>query len=435
VTATQPDAPPEARKRRGRPPLPPSPREVPLPGTFGDWYDLAAANLGVAERRDSSGWRIVAGLVMLAGTMIGASATAESVAVLLGYGFDGEQADVGLLVVGGFILVATLSWWFWYRRDWRRARLLRRAWSRSLRTPDVLSLPVREPRTSDRFDPESMHAFRARRHERLEPHAGVRPVDGFSGLLDFLRAVAYPTVLGSGLVMVAAVVDGEDLRRSATGLGAALPVLFVGFFATVRAWRRVAESQALNGLGNDDGARWTGWRVLHGQEEAAAPRPWWRRLNLVFLPVAVGGLVVVLTRVASGPTAGVDGVAIGVGIVVVPILLVYGGFVVRVLAGRVRARGTGVAVRVLRDDVPPQGPVVVSPGPAVLDLGGDGPALRSADGTATALDGAALVSGAPLMLAGRRHWLVLADGSQAPLVCADVRRLHRLAAGAGLRVL
>lgn len=52
-----------------------------------------------------------------------------------------------------------------------------------------------------------------------------------------------------------------------------------------------------------------------------------------------------------------------------------------------------------------------------------------------AVDGAALVSGSPHMLAARRHWLMLADGSQVPLACADVRRLQRLAGSAGLRVL
>ena len=149
--------------------------------------------------------------------------------------------------------------------------------------------------------------------------------------------------------------------------------------------------------------------------------------------MAIAGLLLVLARLRWG-AVGVDGLSIGVGIVVVPILLVYGSFAVRRLAGRVRARGADVAVRVVPDDVPPLGPVVVSPGPAVLALGA-APALRPADGAAVALDGAALVSGAPHMLAARRHWLVLADGSQVPLVSADVRRLRRLAESAGLRVL
>ncbi len=53
-----------------------------MPGTFGDWYDLAATNLGVAERRDSSGWRMLAGLGMLTGTVLGLVMAAEQVTVL-----------------------------------------------------------------------------------------------------------------------------------------------------------------------------------------------------------------------------------------------------------------------------------------------------------------------------------------------------------------
>ncbi|MEN5074117.1 hypothetical protein ABE437_09900 [Isoptericola cucumis] len=434
MTVQEAEAASQRRRARGRTPLPPAPRDVPLTATFGDWYDLAASNLGAAQRRDSGGKRMLAGLVLLLGCLLGLGLATGPVLVLLGNGPDGEEADVASIVVGLLVLLGTLAWWFRYRRDWGRARRLRQAWALALRSPAVLALPSRAHAAGSGVDPERMHHFRARERVELEPYPGVKPVDGFSGLLDALRAILYPLVLAVGLLLVVVALDRDDLVEGAVALAPGLVLLVVGLLASVRAWRRLADGWVVVGLENDDRARWTGWRVLHGHEEPAATRPWWRRLNLVFLPVAVGGLVVVLARVASGPTTGVDGVAIGIGIVVVPILLVYGSFVVRMLAGRVRARGVEVAVRVLADDVPPLGPVVVSAGPAVLALG-DTPALRPADGTAIALDGAALVSGVPHMLAARRHWLMLADGSQVPLVCADVRRLQRQAGSAGLRVL
>ncbi|MGF0114920.1 hypothetical protein ACQFYA_01165 [Promicromonospora sp. Marseille-Q5078] len=442
MTATQPDAPATARKRRGRVALPPSPHEVPLPATFGEWYDLAAANLGVAQRRDGGGRRMLAGLLLVLGCLAGAALATRPVLVLLGRGADGERADVASLVVGAVILLVTLAWWFRYRRDWGRARRLRQAWALALRRPEVLALPAR-PRPASgvdagqvdagQVDAERMHDFRAREHG-LEGYPGVKPVDGATGLLDALRAILYPIVTAVGLLLVTVGLDQEPLSDGATALAPGVVVLVVGLTASVRAWWRLADGWAVVGLENDDRARWTGWRVLHGLQEPAAQRPWWRRLNLVFLPVAAGGLVVVLARLTSGPTTGVDGVSIGVAIVVVPILVVYAGFGVRVLAGRARARGTGVAVRVLRDDVPPQGPVVVPPGPAVL-APGEAPELRPAGGPAVALGGGALISGAPHALATRRHWLVLADGSQVSLVCADVRRVRGVAASMGLRVL
>ncbi|CAM3434828.1 hypothetical protein [Isoptericola cucumis] len=434
MTVRDAEAPPQRRRGSGRVPLPPAPRDVPLPATFGDWYDVAASNLGAVQRRDSGGRRMLAGLVLVLGCLLGLGLATEPVLVLLGNGPDGAQADVASVVVGGLVLLGTLAWWTRYRRDWGRARRLRQGWALALRDPEVLALPTRTQATGPGVDPERMHDFRARELAELEPYPGVKPVDGFSGLLDALRAILYPLVLAVGLLLVVVGSDQDDLVDGATALSPGVVLLVVGLLASVRAWRRLADGWVVAGLEHDDRARWTGWRVLTGHEEAAAPRPWWRRLNLVFLPVAVGGLVVVVARSASGPTAGVDGVAIGVGIVVVPILLVYGSFVVRMMAGRVRARGVEVSVRVLADDVPPLGPEVVVPGPAVLDLG-DAPTLRPADGAAVALDGAALVSGVPHMLASRRHWLMLADGSQVPLVCADVRRLQRLAGSAGLRVL
>jgi len=440
VTVQEAEAP--AQRRRGREPLPPFPREVPLPATFGDWYDVAAANLGAAQRRDGGGRRMLAGLLLLLGCLAGAGLAARPVLVLLGRGADGERADVASLVVGAVLVLGTLAWWFRYRRDWGRARRLRQAWSLALRRPEVLALPARERPASGVaagrvdavvVDPEQMHDYRAREHG-LEGYPGVKPVDGSTGLLDALRAILYPIVAAVGLLLVVVGLDQRPLSDGATALAPGLVLLVVGLAASVRAWWRLADGWAVVGLEHDDRARWSGWRVLHGFQEPVGQRPWWRRLNFVFLPVAAGGLVVVGTRLASGTGAGVDGVSVGVAIVVVPILVVYGSFVVRVLAGRARARGAAVAVRVLADDVPPQGPVAVPAGPAVLALGEE-PELRPAHGPAVALAGAALISGAPHTVAARRHWLVLADGSQVPLACPDVRRLRRMAADAGLRVL
>ncbi|WP_166844465.1 hypothetical protein [Isoptericola sp. BMS4] len=409
------------------------PDDVPLPATFGDWHDLAAVNLGIAERRDSSVRRMFAGLMMLAGAVVGLSLMSEPASVLLGGGRSGERADVAGIVVGAVVLLGTLSWWFWYRRDWTHVRRLRHAWSRALRRPAVLVLPDRGTPSPSGVDPERQSIYRSRYETALVQTHGFVAVDGVSGFLDFLRFALYPVVLGVGVLLCAVAVDQDDLPDRMAVLMPAIPLVVVGATATVRAWWRFGSTLAAGGLERDDVARWTGWRVLRGVDDAAEPRPWWRRLNLAMLPVAGGGLIVLLARVTSGGVR-VDGVVIGVGIVVVPILVVYGSFVVRLLAGRVRASGREVAVRVLVDDVPAQGPVTVDPGRAVLDLG-ERPVLRPGSGVPVGLDGAALISGQPRMFAARRHWVVLADESQVPLACADVRRLRGRADAAGLRVL
>src|SRR5690606_24782916 len=127
-----------ARDRRS---LPPFPEEVSLPATFGDWYDTAADALGRAERRDSGAVRLLAGAAMLAGVSAGVGLLAEPLVVLAGAGAPGETADVPSLVIGPVLALGVLAWWFWYRRDWGRARRLRHAWSRAVRDPRVLALP------------------------------------------------------------------------------------------------------------------------------------------------------------------------------------------------------------------------------------------------------------------------------------------------------
>jgi len=409
---------------RTRTPLPPAPDEVPLPATFGDWYDLAAVHLGVAERRDSGASRLFAGLLLVLACTLGLGVFAgPQLAVLVG-GADGS-ADVATLVLGLVLTAGALAGWFRYRRAWVAARRLRRAWGYALRDPRVLELPVRS-RPASGPDPEDQHHYRARRHAELAPYPGVRSVGGVTGFLDFLRAVFYPVALMAGVLVVVVGLGQDDPAAAVTTVLSGLPLTVAALCASVRAWWRLGESWRLVGLQNDDLHRWSGWRVLHGLgEPLGAPSA--ARRALLLLPVALGGLLVVVARAGSG-SFGVGDVVLGVAVVVVPAAAVALSF--RVRAARARSGGEGLAVRVLADDVPAQGPVVVPPGDARLVLADGRAAVAGVDAAAVAL-----ITGAPQMLATRRHFLVLADGSQAQLSCADVAGLRAAATAAGLRVL
>ena len=414
--------------RRTRRPLPPFPDAVPLPATFGDWHDLAAVNLGRAEKKDSSAWRLVAGLGMLLLTFVGLSMAAAPVSVLLGDGGTGEEADVAALVVGAVLVLGTMAWWFWYRRDWVRARRLRHAWSRAVRRPDVLALPGRGTSSEWGTDPEDQSVYRTRERPELVNTFGFRSHGGVDGFLDFLRACFYPVVLAVGVLLVVIALDQDDAEGAVVLLPAAVPLFLTALFATARAWWRFGDGMALVALENDDVRRWTGWRVLRGQDEPrAGTGAGWRRHGLRMLPVAFAGVLVLAVRARSGITT--TEVVAGVGIVAVPAVLIYGSFLVRDLAAR--SGGPGLAVHVLPDDAPPAGPTFVVPGKTRLELH-DGGSVRIGGIEASAV---ALISGEPRALASRRHWLVLDDDSQVPFSCAAVGELRRQAAEAGLRVL
>ena len=414
--------------RRTRRPLPPFPDEVPLPATFGDWHDLAAVNLGRAEKKDSGARRLGAGLGMLLLTVVGLNMATAPLVVLLGGGSAGEEADTAALVVGAALVLGTLVWWFWYRRDWARARRLRHAWSRAIRRPDVLALPERGTSSEWGTDPENQSVYRTRDRAELVNTFGFRSHGGVDGFLDFLRACFYPVVLAVGLLLVVIALDQDDLAGTAVLLPAAVPVFLTALFATARAWWRFGDGMALIALENDDVRRWTGWRVLRGQDEPrAGSGASWRRHGLRMLPVAFAGVLVLAVRARSGITT--TELVAGVGIVAVPALLIYGSFLVRDLAAR--SGGPGLAVHVLSDDVPPPGPTSVPPGKTRIELH-DGGRVRVGGLEATAR---ALISGEPRALASRRHWLVLDDDSQVPFTCTAVGELRRQAAEAGLRVL
>ena len=411
---------------RTRRPLPPFPDEVPLPATFGDWHDQAAVALGRAERADSSAWRLVAGLGMLALTCIGLALAAAPVSVLLGYEGAEERADVAALVVGAVIVLGTLAWWFWYRRDWVRARRLRHAWSWALRRPDVLALPDRGTPSEWGVDPENQSIYRARERPELVSTFGFRSHGGVDGLLDFFRACFYPVALGAGLLLLVVAFDQDEPASTASVLVVAAPVFLVTLSATVRAWWRFGDSLALVAAENDDVRRWTGWRVWRGVDERRDAGAGRVRHLLRMLPLALPGILFFAVR-ARDMTLGA--VLISVSVVLVPFAVIYGSFLVRTLVAR--TGGAGLRVRILADDVPPLGPTRVTPGSTRLELA-DGGRTRFGSVETTA---AALISGERRAVASRRHWLVLADGSQVPFSCADVRGLRRRAGEAGLRVL
>ena len=409
------------------------PEDVPLPATFGDWYDDAAVNLGLAERRDSGVRRMLAGAVMLAGVSAGAGLVAGPTAVLAGQGAPGERVDVASLVIGPVLALGLLAWWFWYRRDWGRVRRLRRAWSRSIRDPRVLALPARPHRGSG-ADPEEQHDYRVRERGNFAPHPGVRSVGGVTGGLDAVRAVLYPVLFLVGLVgilaMLGADTSGEQFSRALP----ILPFVVTTVCATARAWRRVADSSGLVSLQADDRRRWTGWRVAGGLDEPTPRTQWYRRLNWVMLPVALGAAAVLVVRVAAGQMTW-QAVGIGVAVCAAPAAVLAGSFLVRSLVARSQGGTSGVGVEVLADDVPPLGPVSVMPGQGVLHGATDGMVLDVGGVVIPVLAGSVLISGEPHAVASRRHWVLLPDGSQVPLTCAAVRRLRELAESAGLRTL
>ncbi|WP_159793271.1 hypothetical protein [Puerhibacterium puerhi] len=435
-----------AAPRRGRAPLPLFPHEVPLPATFGDWYHLAAGSLGLAERRDSGVLRLLAGLLLVALCSFGLGAGVGPALAVLVDGGRWQGSDVAALALGVVVVLATLAWWAWYRRDWVRARRLRWAWATALRDPRVLALPA-DRHAPGHPDPETQHPYRRREApEGLNPYPGVRSVGGVAGALDALRGVLHPLALTAGVVLLAGAL-GQPSPGARLAVGAAaLPLVLAALGGTARAGYRLARSTAVAALQRDDVARWTGWRVLHGLAQPQAQRPPWRRADLALLPLALVGLLLYLGRLTSGTITTVH-VVVGVGLVAVPVAVLLGSFGVRVL--RARSGGPGVGVRLLPDDVPPLGPTAVPPGPARLVLGGEGPGgtgpggegprgavrVARADGGEQRLAAVALVSGVPHLVATRRHWLVLDDGSQVPLECAAVRDLRGAAVAAGLRVL
>ncbi len=409
------------------------PEDVPLPATFGDWYDAAATNLGVAEKRDSGARRMLAGAVMVAGVSAGAGIVGGPLTVLSGYGAPGERADVASLVVGPVLAVGVLAWWFWYRRDWVRARRLRHAWSRSIRDPRVLALPAR-PHRGQAPDPEEQHDFRARERAAFAPYPGLRGVGGVSGGLDAVRAVLYPVLFLAGLVGILATLGSDSVDGQVSRALPLVPLVVATVCATVRAWRRVADSSALVALQADDRRRWTAWRVVRGLDEPTPMTPWYRRLNWAMLPVALGAVAILVFRIGAGEMTG-QAVVFGLAICVVPVAVVAGSFLVRSRAARSQGGPDGVGVHVTADDVPPLGPVAVAPGQGVLRAVADGMVLDAGGSAVPVPAGSALVSGDPHVFASRRHWLLLPDGSQVPLTCAAVGRLRELAEGAGLRTL
>lgn len=448
--------------------LPPHPDDVPLPDTFGDWYDMASAHLGRAEQIDIGVSRLVAGALLSSVQAIGLAAPAGYLAaVLIGGPFRVPSTE---LIAAGFgLLVVTWGAWAWYRRRWNRAWELRQAWSWAIHEPKVLALPVRpvEPGTERDIDtdPEATHPLRAWELFPLED----RPFEG-----QVFTPRGFPTDRVRGreklrlwlLIIVPFLVASVGVSEvtvsystSVSPVGTALLLLAVGMLlpvicAWVRFGRRARLAMRLLAVEHTDRRRWTGQRMVSGQ----APEPRFsrpvagsmgrrsqaeiadRHAIAAFLVsmVVMGGIFAALPLLDPGREELVRASWFGVGLIGLTVLIV-GMVLVRMWAGRQPGgrSGSGFLVTVVQDRPQDHGDAPVPPWEGLLKLSDGGhlwivpldDSLPDMESVATSL-----ISAHEGKDPGGEQWFVLSDGSQLQVECSDHTGLRDAAEAAGLRV-
>lgn len=397
-----------AVRRQG---LPSHPRDVPLPATFEEWYETAAANLGRAEQADLSLSRVLAGGGLVLGQLVGLLPVATLLAAELG--FRTVRPEPGTLLAGAALLVVVWVSWAWYRRRWTRAWELRKAWSLAIHDPAVLALPVR-PTAPGRerdidTDPEATHPYRARELFPIEERPFVdRLFTGLGGHTDRVRGrealrtwpllVAAVLVLASPYILTTwpawPIAAGQALLPATAVVSVLPPVVSAGG----RHVRRLRFTHRVAQLETRDRQRWIGWRMLEGiAGPDAGPQPEGQQLEARRIGV---------TLREEGDT---------------------------------EVRGTAT-LEVLPAQPPVTGDTTVPPGPWTFEMSDHGrarlvpsePSRPPLDVTVTAL-----ISGFHQGNMGgrvRSHWLVLSDGTHLPVECGDQTSLVTVAELAGVRV-
>jgi hypothetical protein len=401
------------RPGRGERGLPPHPRDAPLPETFDEWYHVASAHLGLAERGDLGFSHIFAG-----GALIGLQFAGLLPVVTYGFaalGLPLVAPDPPAVVAGATGLIVTWAGWIWLRYRWSRAWKLRKAWSGAIYDPVVLALPPSPvapgvERDID-TDPEATHPYRARGLFRIADRPFdaqvVLLVGGFYGHTDRVRgpeaarswllAAAFVLVL-AGAVVVPFLWGRGPAWADAVLLAAVLAAGPPFLSAVARQVRRLRLAYQLLRLERADRQRWIGWQMLRepeGTPADAGPQERWAESERLRTK----------TRRKSDPDL------------------------------------VGLSVRVLPVPVPTTGKTSVVPGRWTLDLSDGGRTrLTPADPGAGVLEVqvAGLISDAAMLAhpltRGGTQWLVLSDDSHIPVDCRDFAGLHDAAEAVGIHV-
>lgn len=456
--------------------LPPHPDDVPPAGTFGDWYDAACGYLWRAEQVDLSLVRLCAGGLLVLLQLIGLLPLVQLAASALP-GLSVAAPAPWAALAGAILLAAAWTGWAVYRRRWKRAWALRKAWSWAIDDPRVLALPARpiapgEERDID-TDPEMAHPFRARSHVRIEdrPFAGLVVSGAFT---DWVRrrevARLYVLVVVPFMTTVGVAIAGTWIWRDAgpersavllvAWLLAMLPPVVHAF---VRFFRRIAFVGTLARAETEERHRWMGWQQLHGGavSDASAgqyglagsrgPRGARRRppasaaalradesgartvivVGAVFVFVVFGLVAVLLAQTRPDKALTFAG---GLALVA----LVCGALMLWHRSGRqpVGRQGGGFVVRIEVPDVPPAQASAVPPGDATLTFSEGRAHLFPLVGDVLEVEVpvTALISGVDQQMRDGKQWLVLPDDSHVAVTSSDYVGLRDAAADAGIAV-
>lgn len=451
--------------------LPPHPDEVRPTGTFGDWYDAACGYLWRAEQQDLSLVRMLAGGLLILLQVVGLYPLVQLAASALP-GLSTTGPDSRSVLAGAVLLALVWTGWAVYRRRWKRAWELRKAWSWAIHDPRVLELPERslgvsEGRDID-TDPEMTHPYRARLHVRIEDRPFVGAAFLSSSHTDRVRrreVVRVYLPLPAFLVALAGVFmspawwdfePGQFGPLVAAYLLAALPPVVC---AQIRYFQRVLFAQRLAREDVEERHRWMGWQLLHGvpgtdgavdrvPDAAGAPaaRPpdvraardaeQGSRTTLIFgaaFLFGIFGLVGALALLREQDKGLVFLAGLGlIGLLCLALLLWH-------RSGRQRGGrdGAGFAVRVETPSSPRSSGTTVPAGDMVLTLDDGHAHLMPLDSSRpeASIPVTALISGVGTLLRDGKQWLVLPDGSHVAVTCSDYVGLRDAAADAGIAVL